>query len=267
MFRIFIAATVVAALGGAASAADVPVYKAKPLDPAPYWSGFYAGGHGGYGWFERDVNVTFVDGGGTGVAGTVAAGALPLTFSRTRGGFIGGGQVGFNHQTGNWVTGIEADFSGTSFDATQTRNTNVAPFFALTTSATQDLQWFGTVRPRLGYAWNNVLTYVTGGLAYGSLKYAYTQSNIPAGGTVNIAVSNTQTTAGWTAGAGAEYGFGNKWSLKFEYLYFDLGDRGLRAPNPVAPATVFFPRFDNTGHIVRIGLNYRFNSTDPWAGR
>jgi outer membrane immunogenic protein len=261
MRRVSITVLAATAFAGVASAADLPVFKAAPAGSAPRWAGYYVGGHAGYSYFERDVNVSFVDGGGAGVAATVAAGALPLNFSRTRGGFIGGGQVGLNRQTGNWVYGLEADFSGTSFDGTQTRQTAVGGFLPLSTSVTQDLEWFGTVRLRVGHAWNNVLVYGTGGLAYGSIKYGYTQNNVPAGGTINLSSSDRQVEIGWTVGAGAEYAWDSRWSAKLEYLYFDLGDRTLNAPLPTAPATVFFPHFDNSGHIVRVGLNYRFAAT------
>jgi outer membrane immunogenic protein len=120
------------------------------------------------------------------------------------------------------------------------------------------MDWFGTVRARLGYAGGAWLFYGTGGLAYGHVKYSYLQTNVPYGGPLTIAASDSATEVGWTAGAGVEYGVG-PWSAKLEYLYYDLGDRLFGAPNPLAPPGVqLVPNFQNTGSIVRAGLNYRF---------
>ena len=97
--------------------------------------------------------------------------------------------------------------------------------------------WFGTVRGRAGYAINNILFYGTGGLAFGELR----------GQTFGL--SESHTTAGWTAGVGAEFGFAQNWTAKIEYLYVDLSNS----------------RFTITGvpngyqfGVVRLGVNYRF---------
>jgi outer membrane immunogenic protein len=256
MYRLSAALTCMIATSGLAAAADFPVYKAPASGISGLaWSGYYVGAHAGYSWFDRGVSVSYVEGTPANVPATVAAGALPLNFPAVRGGVIGGGQVGFNRRFDNWVLGLETDLSGIGRDSTQTRRTSVAPFFPLTTSVTQDLEWFGTLRARAGQAWGNWLLYGTGGLAYGSFKYQYTQSNTPAG-TVNIAATDSDVKLGWTLGGGTEYSWG-QWSTKLEYLYFDLGHHTLAAPMPTAPAVVFFPRFSNTGHIVRVGINYR----------
>jgi outer membrane immunogenic protein len=244
----------------AAKAADMPL-KAPPLAPAPAfsWTGCYIGGSVGGAWSgSNNTTVTFVDG-GSGAGPAAAAGALPTSFSYSASSWIGGGQLGCNYQSSNWVFGIETDISGVKLNGGQALATNVPPFFPLTTSVTQDTNWIGTTRGRLGWTWGNVLVYGTGGAAYANTSYSYTQNNTPIG-PVAIALSESATQFGWTAGGGIEFGFG-QWSLKGEYLFYDLGNHTLNAPcttcTGVSP-TVFFVHYRDTGNIARVGLNYRF---------
>lgn len=143
-------------------------------------------------------------------------------------GSISGGTIGatagYNFQSGAMVYGIEGDISASGADGR---------FAAYKFSN----PWFGTARGRIGYAIDNVLFYGTAGLAFGS-----TRAQI--GG-----LSETQTSAGLTAGLGAEFGFARNWSAKVEYLYVNLSDS----------------RFTITGAdhgasfgTVRVGVNYRF---------
>jgi outer membrane immunogenic protein len=243
-----------------AKSADMPL-KAPPPPPAPVysWTGCYLGGSAGGVWRRSDsTNVSFVDG-GSGAAAAAAAGALPTAYNYGGSGWIGGGQLGCNYQTSNWVFGLETDISGTNLNAGEAINTNVPPFFPLTSSVSQDMTWIGTTRGRLGTAWGNVLLYGTGGAAYANANYAYTQSNIPLG-PVAIAAADSATQFGWTAGGGLEVGLG-QWSLKGEYLYYALGNHTLNAPCTtcagLAP-TVFSAHFRDGGSIARVGLNYRF---------
>jgi outer membrane immunogenic protein len=244
-----------------ARAADMRL-KARPPLPMPIfnWTGCYIGGStGGARTQNSNTTVTFVDG-GSGAGPAAAAGALPTSFSNSASGWTGGGQLGCNYQTSNWVFGIETDISGMNLTGSQALATNVPPFFRLTTSVTQDTNWIGTTRGRLGWAWGNVLLYGTGGAAYGNVNYSYTQNNIAGGGPVAIAVSDSATQVGWTAGGGIELGFG-RWSLKGEYLFYDLGGHTLDAPCATCTGlspTVFFVHYRDTGNIARIGLNYRF---------
>lgn len=140
-------------------------------------------------------------------------------------GFAGGVQAGYNFQSGPWVFGIEGDLQG---NAANDR-------FAVWKFSNP---WFGTLRGRGGYAVNNVLFYGTAGLAFGSVR-AETIAGI----------TETKTSAGWTIGAGAEFGITQNWTAKVEYLYVDLSDN----------------RFITTGSthgyqssLVRVGVNYRF---------
>jgi outer membrane immunogenic protein len=136
----------------------------------------------------------------------------------------GGVQAGYNWQTGQFVFGGETDIQASGADDR---------FAAYKFSN----PWFGTVRARAGYAMNNILLYATAGLAYGNGK-------VEIGG-----LSETQTHVGWTAGAGIEIGFTPNWSVKAEYLYIDLNDRGY-----------VLTGISNgiQSNMLRFGVNYRF---------
>jgi outer membrane immunogenic protein len=197
------AAATATAAAGSAVAADLP------RSPAPYysspvsvynWSGFYAGLNLGYEWGH--VTNSGID--PSGVAG--------------------GGQVGYNWQTGQFVFGAEADIQISGADDT------FAPYKFSN-------PWFGTLRGRAGYAINNMLLFGTFGLAYGSLEAQF-------GG-----IDETRTLFGWAGGLGMEVGFTPNWSAKVEYLYMDLGSRAfsLTGVNNGLQAS-----------YLRFGLNYHF---------
>lgn len=246
------------ALSVQSKAADM-LLKAPPQVPIYSWTGCYLGGSVGGIWRRDDTTtVSFVDG-GSGVTAAAAAGALPLALNNSGSGWIAGCQLGCNYQMSNWVLGIETDMSGTNLNADQAIGTNVPPFFPLGSSVSQDMNWIGTTRARLGWTWGSFLIYGTGGLAYANVNYAYTQNNTPAG-PVAIAASDSATQVGWTAGGGLEVPFG-RWSVKGEYLFYNLGSHTLNAVcgtcTGLSP-TVFSPQYQNSGSIARVGLNYRF---------
>ncbi len=254
-------------------AADMPV-KAPPTAPVPVysWTGCYVGANIG-GIREHDnTPVTLVDPTGIATAAFTTR-RIASGFSYDRNGVLGGGQLGCNWQVTNWVAGIETDFVGSSLAGGGTSNTAAPGFFPLTSAVTQKLDWIGTTRGRLGMAvGNGVLLYGTAGLAYTGVRHSYFQSDAAAGGPVSIFASDSTTLFGWTAGGGAEVGFG-QWSVKGEALYYDLGNHPLAANCTVVsgaacatPNTVFTSHFENRGAIARIGLNYRFN-TGPVAAK
>jgi outer membrane immunogenic protein len=245
-------------------AADMP-FKTPSPPPAPFftWTGCYLGGSLGGIWRPtNNVSIGLADG-GSGAAALAAAASLPTAFDVGSSGWIVSGQTGCNYQASNWVFGIETDFSS-GLDSSATVSTNVAPFFPLTSSVSQDMSWIGTTRGRLGWAWGTALLYATGGAAYAHTSYTYALSNISGGGTIAVAASDSAAQLGWTVGGGLEWGFG-AWSLKGEYLYYDLGSHTVTAAcsaviggcTGLAP-TLFSTRFRDTGAIARVGLNFRF---------
>jgi len=164
------------------------------------WAGPYLGGNLGWAWGSVDNNVTKPSG------------------------FVGGAQAGYNFQTGPWVFGVEGDLQATGASDT------FAPWKFSN-------PWFGTVRGRAGYAFNNFLLYGTGGLAFGELS----------GQTFGL--SETHTNAGWTVGVGAEFGFAPNWSAKAEYLFIDLNDSNFTITG--------LPNGYHFG-LLRAGVNYHF---------
>lgn len=175
-------------------------------------------------------------------------------------GFLGGGQIGYNFSFGNIVLGVEADIAYTDISTT---SSFLQPFPCCVreTFLHQELQSLSTVRARLGYAAGNVLLYATGGLAVGQVEYAFglTDDQFVGGGFAGA--SNSQLRAGYTAGGGVEISFG-PWSLKTEYLFFDLGQETLTAPFLIGGAAepfTFRPEFETSGHILRAGVNFPMN--------
>jgi outer membrane immunogenic protein len=191
-----------------------PYVKAPPYNPIYTWTGFYLGVNGGGGWGRSIWDRT---------------GNLDLS-----GGVIGG-TAGFNWQTGQVVLGIEGDvdWSGVS-GSTST--------FCFAGCATRN-DWLGTVRGRVGYAWDRFLPYLTGGLAVGDIN-----------ATTPGFSGATQTNLGWTVGAGVEPAIVGNWSAKAEYLHVDLGNFncGLSC-GLVTPDNVSF-----SANLLRGGVNYRF---------
>lgn len=207
---------------------------------AANWAGWYLGGNVGSGTGRN--NTTLVNP------------AFAESFSLNPDGINGGGQIGYNWQSANWVYGLETDIQASS----QRDNKTVV---AVGTAAyDQKLPWFGTVRGRLGYSVGSSLFYVTGGYAYGGVK-----TKINAG---PVEASFSETKSGWTAGAGIETPFkllglfGPQWTSKTEYLYVDLGSTAGSFAAPVVGAGVVTSTSSSkvTEHIFRTGLNYHFNS-------
>lgn len=253
---------------GSAFAADLPV-KAPAVAPLPVpaynWSGWYVGVHAGYGWGDTSIGLSSSDPGLFGPA--ISQGAIPRSLSTDADGFLGGIQAGFNLQNGPIVYGVEADIAFGRLDGSSTITTNQVALFwpILTTTHDQRLDWLATFRGRIGLlATPRLLTYVTAGLAVGGVE-ASTNVVIPAGGCAANSLCGfgaiSETSVGWTGGGGLEYAFADRWSLKVEYLYFDLGTSSYTvfATSPVFvgnPNWLASAKF--SGHIVRAGLNWRF---------
>ena len=134
----------------------------------------------------------------------------------------------------------------------------------LTTTIETRLDWFGTIRARLGVLpTSNLLLYATGGLAYGNVRTSTTGSNQPDVNCVDRFIycasgSTSGISVGWTAGAGIEYGFAPEWTFKTEYLYLDLGNRSVTFPDRAVPDSALTTNTSFTAQVVRAGLNRRF---------
>jgi len=149
-----------------------------------------------------------------------------VTHNPTRpSGIFGGIQAGYNWQFGQFVAGVETDIQASA------ANDTFAPWQFSN-------PWFGTLRGRAGVAIGNVLVFGTAGLAYGSLT-------VDSPGNL----SETRTSLGWAAGAGAEVGFTTHWSAKAEWLYLDLSDRAFSVTGTTNGLTA---------NLLRLGVNYHF---------
>jgi len=179
--------------------------------------------------------------------------------------FTGGGQVGYNLQTGPAVLGIEADLNSLRLHASRfissVPGTLSAPY---SFAESFETDWIATVRGRLGYAYDRVLIYATGGLAIANHKFSQTitQLNFPFFQTGSVSA----TKDGWTVGGGLEYALGNGWSLKGEYLYADLGQVSVTSigncPTLAPGACSGFTgnHFDKLRlQIAPAGVNYKFD--------
>lgn len=248
MKRTLIASAVFASLLAvtSASAADLPVYsKAPPVAVVYDWTGPYIGLNLGYSFGRGTTDGTYTNGSLLAVNTTVT----PISGRADVNGFIGGGQLGYNWQFGSWVTGLEGDIQfsnerGSGVVCTVACPVNV-PF-------TRDykLDWFGTARGRIGFLpAERILLYATGGLAYGN--FSGSSWTLP----MNIGTWSSLK-AGWTVGAGVEAALGWNWSVKFEYLYMDLGNVGGSSAINGLNQWVFNTKF--TDSIARVGLNYKF---------
>ena len=209
----------------AAQAADMPRPQAMPTKAPAYiaplysWTGAYAGVNGGYGWGRSEW-----------LSGGVSTGRFDTD------GIMLGGTLGYNMQMGQFVAGLEGDIAWSDMNGDSSAGLCIGVVCETRNN------WLGTARGRIGYAFNRVLPYVTGGVAVGDIEAT------PAGG-----ASTTETKVGWTLGGGVEAAIAGPWSAKVEYLYADLGKGSCDTSVCGTPTDV-----DLTANIVRAGINFRF---------
>jgi outer membrane immunogenic protein len=258
--------TVAALPANAADLGRMPVKAPVMAAPVWSWTGFYIGGNVGYSWGRSDTTVTFTN--------NVNAASVSSGNKFDMEGIIGGGQIGYNWQSGLWVLGVETDFQGSDQNGSTNflcgaNGTICSPgnTALLTTSApvalsfNQKLDWFGTLRGRVGWTIApTILLYGTGGLAYGGIKTDGVLSAYNANaGAVNTGFSHSATRVGWTAGAGAEGQLVGNWTAKIEYLYVDYGTLSGTVIS-VGTSPVVNANYSSriTDHILRGGINYKF---------
>jgi outer membrane immunogenic protein len=241
MRKLLLGTAISFAMAGGASAADMYV-----KGPLYNWTGFYVGGNIGYSWGRSDTTVDFFNSG----TGALLASASD-SFSMN--GIIGGGQAGYNWQTGRWVWGLEADIQGSGQQGSSVFACGPACGVpAVTETFDQRLDWFGTVRVRAGYTVTpTVLVYATGGLAYGDVETNSFLSTL-------ATFSGRVVKAGWTAGGGIEAALGGRWTGRVEYLYMNLGsvEDAIARPKPIIVSSSSLSGI--TDNILRVSVNYRF---------
>jgi outer membrane immunogenic protein len=240
MKNVLLSSVVFLGLTIGAMAADLPSRGAPaPVASVPVftWTGFYVGVQAGYGW-------------GTYKAAFSGANGVTTTEYDSEG-FVGGAHIGYNHQFGSFVVGVEADIEGTGLDG----NGGVRFSDGSVLSASPDVSVQGSLRARLGVALDRVLIYATGGLAYANFENDYSLNDTVTGRITDASFDNSEW--GWTLGAGVEYAFTDNLTARVEYRYTQFS--GYQNDD-----AAFFDGasydFDPDFHTVRVGLSYKFGT-------
>jgi outer membrane immunogenic protein len=255
--KLLLASVGALALAGSAVAADLPSRAPPPVyvPPVPIftWTGVYIGGQVGYAWGNN--NITWGDNYGS-----------FGSFNEQGNGVIGGAHVGYNLQLGQWVVGLEGDVDGSSISHNNGTHSYYTPYgggyYVSGVNYTTNAGIQGSIRGRVGVAWDRVLLYGTGGVAFAGTNSSL---SVPAFGTTYNGGYDSQssTRVGWTVGGGLEYAVTNNWSVRAEYRYANFGN------------TTFYPvnsfNYDGGGYIqrkftenrVQVGFSYKFDTYAP----
>lgn len=289
--RLLQAAAASALLATGAVAADLPRRAAPPVYVAPpafTWTGFYAGTLTGYSFTDEKIRTIGNNNGAGGVTNTqlgVAQGRRPASIKPDADGFTSfGGNIGYDYQfnPGNsFVLGVAADATLMDIDARKAYGSpaQVANGFGTEVSGfRQQLDWMGTVRGRLGYAFDRFLVYGTGGFAFGKVDYSANFFR-NTDGALAYTGRYSDTATGYVYGGGIEYALAtdsllakfnllsylnlikmDSVSVKAEFLHYDLGSHNvvLASINPTGPTGSYTSRFTTEGNLVRGGFTYRF---------
>jgi len=210
-----------------------------PPNPGPSagpwsWRGLYAGANFGGGVGTASQSDSVFDRGNYDVGGALI-----------------GGTLGYNWQNNRWVYGVEGDIDYSQIRGATSGVQGGTPCnFGTFANCETKLTWLGTARGRVGYTWDRLLPFITGGVAVGSLQSKEGNGSPPFG-------SGSDTRAGWTVGGGLEAKIDDHWSAKFDYLYVDLGD-GTGFTDTYAGGAQISENVGFRAHIVRGGFNYWF---------
>jgi outer membrane immunogenic protein len=214
---------------------------------AMQWGGFYIGGQIGGAWSDtgwHNVNNNWFN--------TLGPARVINNFDiDAGGGFLGGGQAGYNFQNGPWVFGVEGSIAGTDLEGTIR-----SPVFPASDRYTTEISWLTTVTGRVGYAWDRWLAYGKGGWAGADIDLDLFDQGTP------VRARSSSWAGGYTLGGGAEYAFGNNFSLGVEYAYVDLDTGNFTVSCPTCPPGIGggVPVVDGDIEIQSVTgrLNYRF---------
>jgi len=238
--KLLLSSAIFIAAVSTASAADLPMYTKAPPPAAPVlfsWTGFYLGVNIGGKWAHVDDTIS-------------VPGASFDFGSTTNSSFIGGGQIGYNWQAPGspWVFGIEGDIDAQHFSRSLVLGAPVGPFIAGDTF-TVESNWEASIRGRIGYAWDRVLLYATGGAAFTQVKGTATLVGLGV-------VTDDQTIVGGTVGGGLEYAFTNNISLGVEGRWSFYGHNNFHGGTLAAGAVNENINLDTAEVLGK--LNFRF---------
>ena len=236
-----------------------------PAATAPFtFTGFYAGAS--VGGVLGGTKFLETPSGAFGPAAAWVAGVG--TSSTAPRGVIGGLEAGYNWQLGHFVLGIETDFSGWDMSSNSAMSAFGTPppllvpllppgnLMTYTSSGTVTSNWLYTLRPRVGFANGNMLTYLTAGLAVTNLRFS--ESITLGTGAPILAGSTSSTVAGWTAGGGVEYALSWNWFIKAEYLYASFSNQNAPQVVGAFPSLTGTATANLNANILRGGFDYRF---------
>jgi outer membrane immunogenic protein len=242
------------ALSVSASAADLPMKAMAAPEAVWSWTGFYLGAHAGAGWGTTETTLTSIS--GPGIPATPFN--LPLA-QNSRSGFLGGGQAGYNYQSGWAVFGVQGDIAWMDVKGT-------TPCI-ITIACTSKSDWLATLSGRIGgVVADRTLVYIKGGAAWMHNNQSATVSAGLGGlgglGGVGAAVPLTGTSStavGALLGLGVEYAFSRNWSGFIEYDYMDFQTKSITLPlSVVAAGAVVNANVVNKLSIAKVGVNYKF---------
>jgi outer membrane immunogenic protein len=270
MRNLAIWSAALAGLAGPVLAADLPQRAHPPFAAAPVftWAGFYIGTHTAAISVEGTISTS---GNAPNTLAEVVAGQRPASLSSDNANFASGAQVGFNAQFGSAVVGVEADltYGGASRREVSFGTLNEPNIFR------QDLDWLGTARARVGVAFDQVLVFATGGLAFADVTNRVSFHRA-ADSAFQYVGRSSDWAAGYALGGGVEFLLptalerfsfigrligASSVTVRAEYLYFDLGDKNVVVNAiPGVGLNSFTSNFETKGHIGRVGFNYRFGT-------
>lgn len=245
--KSFISSIALLAAISPVSAADLPFNLGGSSKDAPTvptsWTGFFVGGHAGYGWDSQSQNIDNLTSAGLSLVDGLSSKTKPA-------GWFAGVEAAANWQMGSaLVAGLATDIS----------IANIADDSSLSIAGTSvglshsTIDWFGTGRLRVGPTLFNdrVWTYVTGGVAYGGIG---SRSVVE-----TLQLSNDAVRFGWVGGAGAEAFISKDWTIKAEWQHIDLGSDSLSGVIPSTTTTVTTNGVHNAFDIIRVGFAYKTN--------
>jgi outer membrane immunogenic protein len=236
---VFVALNAASATLAADMPVKAPVYKALPV-VAYNWTGFYVGGHAGYGWAFPEITLP-------------PSGVAVINPPRPRG-ILGGVQAGYNWQSGPLVLGVEGEFTWSGVAGSSNA---VVPGGIVNARGEPDE--YATIAARAGYAVDRSLFFVKGGAAW--LKEGFRHLSVTIPTCTGTPCTGSNSTWGWTVGAGLEYAFDPHWAVKLEYTYLDFG----HTERVIVTNGVTSDIFDatRTFHLVKLGVNYKFDWGAP----
>lgn len=223
------------------------------------WNGVYIGAHAGWATGGWDGNLGYNDPAFPNVTGKDVFGDTSKKLDTD--GLVGGGQVGLNLQSGSIVYGLEVDATFADLEESGAFPTKDG---SMRWDLRAKVDAFGSVRARLGYlVTTTVLLYGTGGLAWAKAEIDQNVYNVvPPPDFQTAKASADETHVGWVAGLGGEFRIADNWSVRAEWLHFDLGDAdyGFKGTNLITDGPHTTDSFDSEldFDVFRVGAVYRF---------